>query len=85
MRTNYDCTYNCTYSHIRAFKGRTVGSNYSYHWLMSTLNPQVIPKVDERMFAAVERRARDADAAVDGGAARAKPTAPGEGCLGFRV
>ncbi|CAE7242587.1 ZRANB3, partial [Symbiodinium pilosum] len=38
--------------------------------------------VDERMFAAVERRARDADAAVDGAAA--KPSR-GEGILGATV
>ena len=34
-------------------------------------------KVDERMLAAVERRARDADAAVDGGTATALPAREG--------
>ena len=41
LLTNDNCTYSCTYDHIRALRGRISGYTYSYNWMLSTMNLQV--------------------------------------------
>ena len=38
LLTKYSCTCNCTYNHVKALKGLSVGDKYSSNWLIGTMN-----------------------------------------------